>query len=190
MKVFHFSKTYFRKFIFDEDRIRIVIKETPSLEIHEEDYSLRIDTRHWKDKPIHRDYAIEHHLSQKKHDHPHLQFKFHTEEIGSFWIRLDFKDAEEYRKAILGFIYKIKNILESLENIKEGITSEILVLELVDKLKEEGDFLDRKITESFQKYGIELKDTEKTREKINKLKNSQVLLDFLGKKNIEKINID
>ena len=94
--------------------------------------------------PVHRDYAIEHHPGER-HSFPHLQFKFHTEEIGQFRLRIDIKDSAEYKKAILGFIYKIKDVLKHLENFRKGITSEILVLDLVNDLKDEGNFLGQKI---------------------------------------------
>jgi len=64
MKKFQFSKTYFNNLIIDDQKanIRVVVTETPSLDVTEEDYSLRIETRHEKEKTIHRNYAIEHHL--------------------------------------------------------------------------------------------------------------------------------
>jgi hypothetical protein len=138
MKEFHFSKKYFHKLIYDDikSNIRVVINETPSLDVLEEDYSLRIETHHFEEKIVHRKYAIEHHSKQENHFYPHLQFKFYTEEIGSFWIRLDFVDEEEYKKAILGFIFKIKNVLEQMEKIKKGICEEMVVLELVNELSE------------------------------------------------------
>tara|TARA_Y100000034_G_C6877367_1_gene401481 strand:- start:568 stop:876 length:309 start_codon:yes stop_codon:yes gene_type:complete len=100
MKEFHFSNKYFNTLTYDdiESNIRVVIKEIPSLDIHEEDYSLRVETHHEEAMMIHRKYAIEHHSKQDKHNYPHLQFKFHTEEIGSFWLRLEFKSQEEYDK--------------------------------------------------------------------------------------------
>ena len=103
MKQFHFSKIYFNKLELTDgnSRIMVRIKEFPSLEVAEERYSLRITTRHEEDKTIHRDYAIEHALPPAKHDFPHVQFKFHTEEIGQFRVRVDFRDQEEYRKGVL-----------------------------------------------------------------------------------------
>lgn len=187
MKEFHFTKIYFSKLIFNDEKskIRVVIKETPSLEVTEEDYSLRVETRHKEDKLIHRDYAIEHHISQPKHSYPHMQFKFHTEEIGTFRIRLDFESSDEYKRAILGFIYKIKDVLKDLEKYREGITNEIMVLDLVNKLSQEGEFLIQKISESLSKYQIEF-------DQYNRIKNKQLeknylLTDFLGKDNIRKI---
>ena len=162
MKRFHFSKTYFNKLTFDdvEANIRIVVKETPSLEISEEDYSLRIETRHEEENVIHRNYAIEHHLEQQKHSSPHLQFKFHTEEIGTFWIELDLENQEEYEKAILGFIYKVKNVLGDLEKYRKGITNEIMILEQVNKLHAEGEFLAEKVSESIENSRIEFDRTD------------------------------
>lgn len=189
MKEFHFSKKYFNKLIYDDiqSNIRIVISETPSLDVFEEDYSLRIHTNHFDEKTINRKYAIEHHSKQEKHFYPHLQFKFYTEEIGSFWIRLDFENEDEYKKAILGFIFKIKNILQKMEKIKKGICEEILVLDLVDELFLEGEFLTNKISESLNKYQIEFQNIGSLNEKINNLAENLFLIDFLGESNILKI---
>lgn len=181
MKELHFSKKYFNKFIFDKDNLRVVVKEIPSINISEEEYSLRVSTRYEDPKTIHRDYAIEHHLGSK-HSYPHLQFKFHTEEIGQFRIRIDIKDSEEYKKAILGFIYKIKSVLNHLEKFRRGITSEILVLDLVNTLKDEGLFLDQKINKGIKKYSLEFDQTKK----LDKLKKNPLLIDFLGEKNIKR----
>lgn len=189
MKEFHFSKLYFNKLIYDDQdsKIRVVVKETPSLEVSEEDYSLRVETRHEEEQVVHRNYAIEHHSRKLKHNYLHMQFKFHTEEVGTFWIRLDFKDSEEYKKAVLGFIYKIKNILEDLEKFKKGITKEILVLDLVNKLHKEGEFLTNKISESLIKYQIEFKDYGHERDKVESLNKNPLLIDFLGEDNVKKI---
>ena len=189
MKEFHFSKTYFNKTIFNDEasNIRVVVKETPSLEISKEDYSLRIETRHEDEKIIHRNYAIEHHLSQQKYAFPHIQFKFHTEEIGSFRIRLDFENSEEYKRAILGFIYRINIILMDLEKYRKGITEEILVVNLVNNLYKEGDFLAIKISESFSKYAIEFDKTKDVKNRVDKLKKNILLLDFLGKQNVSNL---
>lgn len=189
MKDFHFSKIYFNKEIFDDPstKIRVVIDETPSLDITQEEYSLRISTRHEEDKSIHRDYAIEHALPPSKHSFPHVQFKFHTEEIGQFRIRIDFKDHEEYRKGVLGFIYKIKNILESLEKFREGITEEILVLDLVKKLEREGNLLTQKIQEGIRKYALEFDEEEKLRKNLKRLEQNHLLLNFMGLKNVKLI---
>ncbi len=187
MKEFQFSKTYFKRMILDDSssKIRIVIKETPSLDISEEEYSLRIETRHEKERAIHRKYAIEHH-NQEKHNYPHLQFKFHTEEIGTFRIKLEFKSQEEYKKSILGFVYKIKGILGELEKYRGGISDEMLVLELVDNLEEENKFLNQKIRESINNSLIEFDDKEIKR-KIKKINENPLLIEFLGEENIKKI---
>lgn len=189
MKEFHFSKTYFNKLRYEDvkSHIRIIVKEIPSLEISEEDYSLRIETHHIDENPVHRNYAIEHHSNSDKHSFPHLQFKFHTEEIGTFWLRLDFANQNEYKKAILGFIYKIKNILSDLEKIKKGICKEILVLDLVNKLSKEGKFLSDKISESILKYKVEFQNYGYARDKVKRLNKNQLLIDFLGKENISKV---
>lgn len=179
MKELHFSKKYFNKLVFDEDDIRVVVNEIPSIAISEEEYSLRVSTRF---EDVYRDYAIEHHVSGR-HNFPHLQFKFHTEEIGQFRLRIDVKDMEEYKRAILGFIFKIKSVLEHMEKFRAGITSEILVLELVGKLKDEGKFLDDKMKEGINKYSLEFDRAER----LDKLKKNPLLLDFLGKENVEVI---
>jgi len=168
------SKKYFNKLIFDKDNIRVVVKEIPSISISEEEYSLRVSTRF---EAVYRDYAIEHHSG--KHSFPHLQFKFHTEEIGQFRVRIDIKDTSEYKKAILGFIYKIKDVLGDLEKFRKGITSEILVLDLVNGLKSDGDFLSMKMKEGIEKYSLEL-----DRAKLGKLKENPLLVGFLGRENL------
>lgn len=184
MKEFHFSKKYFNKLILDDSKIRVVVDETPSLSIIEEEYSLRVTTRHEENKTVHRDYAIEHHLPPAKHFFPHLQFKFHTEEIGQFRIRIDTKNSDEYKKAILGFIYKIKNVLQDLEKFRKGITEEILVLNLVNTLEKEGEFLTRKIYEGIKKYKLEFDEKRGARDKLETLGKNPLLLDFMGKENI------
>tara|TARA_B100001971_G_C18219718_1_gene556274 strand:+ start:758 stop:1354 length:597 start_codon:yes stop_codon:yes gene_type:complete len=188
MKKFHFSKIYFNKEIVDDpvSKIRVVVKEIPSLEISEEEYSLRVSTRYENPNTIHRDYAIEHHTGEK-HPFPHLQFKFHTEEIGQFRIRIDVKDSEEYKKSILGFIYKIKNVLGSLEQFREGITKEILVLDLVNKLDDEGRFLTQKIQEGINKYALEFDEENRLKSRLGKLGKNPLLLDFMGVNNIKLI---
>ncbi len=189
MKEFHFSKKYFNKLSYDdfESNIRVIIKEIPSLSVFEEDYSLRVETHHEEHSMIHRQYAIEHHSNQDKHNYPHLQFKFHTEEIGSFWLRLEFKDEKEYKKAILGFIYKIKNVLEDLNKFKPGISEEILVLSLVNNLSKEGDFLNQKISESIIDHQLEFQSYGYAKDKVKSLNKNPLLLDFLGKENVNKV---
>ena len=187
MKKFHFTKTYFKKTLFDEpeSKIRIVVSETPSIEVEEESYSLRLETRHEDDFITHRNYAIEHHLEQKKHNYPHLQFKFHDENIGTIYLKLQIKNSSEYEKVILGFIYKLKSVvLNDLEKYRKGITEEILIIHLVEELINEGKFLDGKIKESLSNSLLELKD--KNIKKVQ-LKNSRLLNKFLGIDNIKKI---
>ncbi len=189
MKEFHFSKTYFKTLTYDdrEANIRVLVKEIPSLEISEEEYSLRVETHHEEENLIHRHYAIEHHSKFDKHNYPHLQFKFHTEEIGTFWLRLDFENQAEYKKAILGFIYKIKEVISDLERLKPGITNEILVLDLVNTLSGEGAFLSGKITESIAKYQVEFQDYGLVRDKTKKLTENKLLLGFLGEENVSRV---
>jgi len=188
MKEFHFTKTYFNKTIFEDTKasIRIVVDERPSINLSEEEYSLRISTRFNDAKTIHRNYAIEHHMPPIKHSFPHLQFKFHTEEIGQFRVRIDLEDDEAYKRAVLGFIYKIKEVLNDMERFRKGLTEEILVLRLVNLLKDEGDFLSQKIREGINKYNIEF-DEKGSREKIEKLKKNLLLLNFIGNENIERV---
>jgi hypothetical protein len=188
MKDFHFSKIYFNKLIFDDPKtkIRIVVNETPSLDIAQEEYSLRITTRHEEDKTIHRDYAIEHSLPPSKHDFPHVQFKFHTEEIGQFRVRIDFENQEEYKKGVLGFIYKIKNILSYLEEFKKGISKEILVVELVNNLEKESEFLTNKIHDGIRKYAV-IFDEKGVRDRLKGLEQNKLLLGFMGLDNVKLI---
>lgn len=189
MKDFHFSKIYFNKLIFDDQKtkIRVVVDETPSLDITQEEYSLRVTTRHEEDRIIHRDYAIEHSLPPSKHAFPHVQFKFHTEEIGQFRVRVDFENQEQYKKGVLGFIYKIKDILTYLEKFREGIVNEILVIELVNNLGKEAEFLTNKINEGIKKYSIIFDGEEKIEDKLKKLEQNQLLLEFIGLDNIKLI---
>jgi len=189
MKEFHFSKTYFKTLTYDDRdaNIRVLIKEIPSLEVAEEEYSLRVETHHEEENLIHRHYAIEHHSKFDKHNYPHLQFKFHTEEIGTFWLRLDFASAAEYKKAILGFIYKMKEVISDLERLKPGITNEILVLDLVNTLLDESVFLSSKIAESIVKYQIEFQEDGFKRDKASKLTQNVLLLNFLGSHHVSKV---
>ena len=189
MKPLHFSKTYFHKKILDdpEAKLRVVVKETPSLNISEEEYSLRVTTRYEDPLIIHRDYAIEHHVPPAKHSFPHLQFKFHTEEIGQFRIRIDVKDINEYKKAILGFIYKTKDVLKGLERFRNGITKEILVLELINQLKKEGDFLTIKIRQGIEKYSLEFDRKRGAEDKIERLRKNPLLIGFIGRENVRRI---
>lgn len=188
MKEFHFSKIYFNKLTLDDPKtmIRVVVNETHSLDIAQEEYSLRITTRHEENKTIHRDYAIEHSLPPSKHDFPHVQFKFHTEEIGQFRVRIDFENQEEYKKGILGFIYKIKNILSYLEEFRRGITKEILVLDLVNNLENESEFLTNKIHEGIKRYSV-MFDEEGARDRLKRLEQNKLLLGFMGLDNVKLI---
>lgn len=188
MKEFHFSKIYFNKLTLDDPktRIRVVVNETPSLDIAQEEYSLRVATRHEENKTIHRDYAIEHSLPPSKHDFPHVQFKFHTEEIGQFRVRIDFESQEEYKKGVLGFIYKIKNILSYLEEFKKGITEEILVVDLVNNLENESELLTNKIHEGIKKYSV-IFDEEGARDRLKRLEQNKLLLGFMGLDNVKLI---
>jgi len=188
MKELQFSNTYFKKKILDdtEARIRVVIKENSCIEMSEEEYSLRITTRYEDPKTVHREWAIEHHLPPAKHSFPHLQFKFHSEGVGQFRLRIDIANNDEYSKVILGFIYQIKNILNDMEKFREGITQEMLVLELVDELKKESYFLDEKIRNGLKKYSVEF-DRGYSYQNFGRLTNNPILKNFLGKDNLELI---
>ncbi len=188
MTEFRFAKNYFHTLLFDdpESNIRVIVKEKPSFEVMEEEYSLRVETHHEETGAIHRKYAIEHHSKQDKHNYPHLQFKFHTEEIGTFRLRLDFNSTEEYQRAILGFIYKIKNVLADLERFRKGILSELMILEKVDQLSAEGEFLSLKIAESISQVEFDM-DGKYTRDKVQRLNQNPLLLDFIGQENVEKL---
>ena len=187
MTELYFSKKYFKEKIVDDpkSKVRVTINENPSFSIAEEEYSLRVTTRYENPATIHRDYAIEHH-TDPPHDFPHLQFKFHTEEIGQFRMRIDIASHEEYKRAIQGFIYKIKEILEDVERFKQGITNEMLVLELVNELKSDSRFLDQKIKESIKKYLPEF-DKGVSKDKIERLGKNPLLIAFMGKENTKLI---
>ena len=102
MKEFHFSKKYFKKLVCEDQQsnVRIEVTEKPSINLNEEGYSLRVTTRFEEKITINRTYAIEHHLPPITHNFPHLQFKFHTEEIGQFRIRIDLEEDNEFNDAI------------------------------------------------------------------------------------------
>ena len=190
MKALHFSKKYFNTLLFEDvdKKLKVKIRETPSIEIDREEYSLRITTRFEDIKIIHRDYAIEHHMLPNKHYFPHLQFKFNADEIGQFRIRIDINDIDDYKKAILGFIYKIKSILTDLERFRLGLTAEILVLDLVNELEEHSKFLDGKIRDGIIKYKIEFDEKCGAKDKLSKLSKNPLLLDFLGKDNLQMLS--
>lgn len=188
------SNKYFREKIYEDSsaNIRVEITESGSVAMEDEDFTLRVKTRHEflevdvesddEPKAIARTYGIEHH-SEPPHDKPHLQFKFHADEIGKFRIRVDFANVAEYEKGVLGFIYKIKGVLEDLERIKKGVTSDVMVLELVNSLSDEWDFLTKKIQEGLKNYSIDFE--EKRGGDITKIKDNKLLIDFLGNANIE-----
>tara|TARA_Y100000034_G_C6877367_1_gene401480 strand:- start:129 stop:434 length:306 start_codon:yes stop_codon:yes gene_type:complete len=92
-----------------------------------------------------------------------------------------------HKKAILGFIYKIKNVLEDLEKFKPGICGDILVLDLVNNLSEEGLFLTKKISESIVKHQLEFQNYGYNRDKVKSLNRNPLLIDFLGKENVSKV---
>lgn len=180
---FQFLHEYFKQEVLNdfENRIFIAVKEKPSFNIKEEDYSLRLETCHKED--VHRNYAIEHHLKQDKHDVPHLQFKFHSEKIGSIWLNLFFKNEEEYKKGIEGFIFHSKHIFEDLENEHPNLTREMMFLENVLTLQDQGTFLQEKITQSIQEGLIEFQNIlDKDKKELIK---SHILLNkFIGSKNV------
>ena len=77
--------------------------------------------------------------------------------------------------------------MESLEKIREGITNEILVLDLVDALKKEGDFLTSKIHEGILKYALAFDEEYGLRSKLVKLEHHPLLLNFMGINDIKLI---
>jgi len=179
---FQFLYEYFKKSKINdfENDIHIEITETPSFNISEEDYSLRIET--CSEGDIHRDYAVEHHLGQK-HEKPHLQFKFHSEKIGSIWINLLFEDEAEYKEGIEGFIFHSKNIFLDLESEHENLCEELMYVEKVDKLEAQGKFLQTKITKSIVLGLTEFKNcTDQNR--VQLIKNHELLNIFIGEHNV------
>ncbi len=177
-----YSKKYFNIDTYDDTKsgIRVEIHEGGSIHIEEEEFSLRVKTRSERDNPKNRNYAIEHH-DGPPHNFPHIQFKFVTEEIGKIRIRIDLKNPEEYNRAVLGFIYKIKEVIEELEDHKKGITNEVMVLELVNGLKDESKFLTEKLIQGVNKYSLDFEDKKLYPEGIKKLEANPLLIDFLGK---------
>lgn len=180
---FQFLHKYFKKESLKDfdNEIYINITETPTFNIKEEDYSLRIET--CQESNTHRKYAVEHHLGQK-HNKPHLQFKFHSEKIGSIWINLIFETEEEYKKGIEGFIFHSKNIFKELENEHKNLCEEMMHLKEVESLAKEGEFLQEKVTQSIKKGFIEFQNCldEKRKELIQ---NHELLNMFVGEKNIQ-----
>ena len=185
MEWIDYSKKYFKGPIYEDLKsgVRIRVEQTGSIQIVEEGFSLSVSTQYQTPKPVHRRYSIEQH-QDPPHNFPHVQFKFATEEIGKFRVRFDVKDKEEYNKVVLGFIYKIKGVIEDLEDLKEGITEEIVVVDLVDKLKPEADFLMIKMREGIQKYLVDFDPKRATPDGFKKLKQNPLLLDFLGEENM------
>ncbi|MBN1544318.1 hypothetical protein JW898_02545 [Candidatus Woesearchaeota archaeon] len=183
-----YSNKYFHQTTYDDSKsgIRVEVAEGGNINIIEEGFSLRVKTRSERDVPKHRNYAIEHHPDQP-HDFPHIQFKFITEEIGTIRIRIDLADSEEYDRAVKGFIYKIKTALDELEEHKEGITGEILVLDLVNQLSSESKFLSCKMAEGIAKYSLDFEDKKLRQEGINNLKSNHLLLEFMGRPVINSI---
>jgi hypothetical protein len=183
-----YSNKYFHTTTYEDSKsgVRVEVSEGGNVNITEEGFSLRVKTRSERYMPKHRNYAIEHH-PDPPHDFPHIQFKFITEEIGTIRIRIDLKDSEEYDRAVLGFIYNIKNVLEELETHKKGITAEVMVLELVNKLEKESNFLSQKLIQGVAKYSLDFEDRKLHPGGINKLKENRLLIDFLGEPIIKSI---
>ena len=185
MEWVEYSKKYFKEPIYDDLKagVRVRIQQTGSIQIIEEGFSLSVSTQYQAPHIIHRRYSIEQH-QDPPHNFPHVQFKFATEEIGKFRVRFDIKDKNEYNQVILGFIYKIKGVIEDLEKFKKGITEEIMVLDLVDELKSESEFLIKKLNEGIRKYLVEFDSRRITPNSFDRLKQNPLLLDFLGKDNL------
>lgn len=75
--------------------------------------------------------------------------------------------------------------MRDIEKFRAGITEEILVLDLVNKLDKEEKFLDAKIKESIKMYLVEFDNKQKIKNAgIQKLRDNRLLLDFLGEENL------
>ena len=81
----------------------------------------------------------------------------------------------------------MKETLENLEKFSKGITNEMMVIDLVKKLNEEGKFLSKKIEQGIRKYSIEFDQKRKKEESLGRLKANPLLLGFIGKNNIKLI---
>jgi hypothetical protein len=77
-------------------------------------------------------------------------------------------------------------VLTYLEEFKKGITKEVLVLDLVNRLEEESEFLTNKIHEGITKYSI-IFDKKGVRSKLKKLEQNNLLLGFMGLDNVKLI---
>ena len=180
---FQFIHEYYKKNKLNDflHSIFITITEQPSFNIKEEDYSLRLETCHGKD--IHRKYSIEHHLTQR-HNKPHLQFKFNSERIGAIWINLFFENESEYKKGIEGFIFYSKNIFKELEVEHEKLCNEMMYVDKVDSLIDQGKFLHKKITTSIQEGLIEFNNCI-DKDKKELIESHSLLKMFIGENNIK-----
>lgn len=78
--------------------------------------------------------------------------------------------------------------MEDLECLRKGIANEVLVLQLVNQLEKEGDFLSKKISDGIKKYSLEFDEKRGAKDKLSKLSKNPLLLDFLGKENMEMLS--
>lgn len=62
-----------------------------------------------------------------------------------------------------------------------------MVIELVNNLGKEAEFLTNKINEGIKKYSIIFDGEEKIEDKLKKLEQNQLLLEFIGLDNIKLI---
>ena len=176
---FQFLHEYFNSKQFSEHAIRIEIEETPSFDIQEDEYSLRATLRFLNEN---RTTAIEHHPHQERHREPHLQFKLHCDGVGVIRVILTIANEEEYYNAVLGFIYKMKTVLMSLEEVHPGITNAILKIDRVNELAKHGMFLQEKIQESISTVTLERRPA---RSNIESIRSNPLLLSFIGKDLLE-----
>ena len=182
-----YSEIYFKTTYkeWDSENIKIEITESATHDHKNEEFHLRIKTTKGNynieldddENYIIRNYGIEKHETEP-HNHPHLQFKFSTEKIGKIRIRIDLKNNTEYDKAITGFIYNMKFVLDNIEQ-SLNISSEIMNNTLVTELKENGLFLLQKLEKGIIKYSTELENDAD----VSEIEKDELINLFLGKRN-------
>ncbi|MBT6520258.1 hypothetical protein HOK51_10530 [Candidatus Woesearchaeota archaeon] len=182
-----YSEIYFKTTYkeWDSENIKIEITESATHDHKNEEFHLRIKTTKGNynieldddENYIIRNYGIEKHEAEP-HNHPHLQFKFSTEKIGKIRIRIDLKNNTEYDKAITGFIYNMKFVLDNIEQ-SLNISSEIMNNTLVTELKENGLFLLQKLEKGIIKYSTELENDAD----VSEIEKDELINLFLGKRN-------
>ena len=178
---FVFVRDYFKntEFISKLNDIRIEVNEQASFDFESDEYHLRIVLQTQSQV---RNVAIEHHPKQTEHNLPHLQFKLKAEGFGVIYVDLALLSQEEYRQAILGFIYKTKSLFRLFEDTHPGITAHILHIDRVDTLELEGRFFDEKISQAF----IEIR-RERESADFHQLRHNSLLLTFLGADKVQEL---